>query len=95
MSVQSRDLFAPSAIEKPAGDLGMDISGSARPDTSGRNSGLGYSESGQTDLRCYAETKNAISGTVIDGGSPGIALPTPDDCGDCSDGFTSDTQGRF
>ena len=60
---------------------------SARMDTSGRNSGLGYSETGQADIRAYRETKSAVSGGAYCGGGPGLALPTGDSLGDHSDNF--------
>ena len=85
----NRDILGPSAIQTPiVDDLGAEgIQKSVQLDTTGANGGLGHSESGQRDLQCYRETKAAISGTIIEGGSYGIEIPTGDCDGDHSDRF--------
>lgn len=90
MTVERRNIFDSSAIVTETGDLGAEgIKPAAQLDTSGANGGLGHSKTGQADSRAYGETKAAIYGTVIDGGSAGIALPTGDSHGDHSDRFTT------
>jgi len=80
MSLQSRNLFSESAIVTPTGDEGAEgIQKSGQLDTSGANSGLGHSATGQADARCYKETRDALSGTIHQGqgaDGAGISLPT-------------------
>lgn len=93
MTTQRRSIFADSAMQTPTGDLGSEgIKPSTHMDTSGHNGGLGYSETGQAEVRCYAETRDCLSSTIIAGGAAGIALPTGDRNGDHSDRFT--TKGK-
>jgi hypothetical protein len=72
MTVEKRDCLAPSAIEKPQGDLGMDISGAGRQSTRGA---LG-DETAHGDLAGYRQ-KQADYGAVHPGGSAGFGVGQP------------------
>ena len=89
----NRDIFGPGLAQPPAGDgngnTGLTFPPTDSMDTSGRNSGLGYSETGQADVQAYKETRAAVSGGAHCGGGPGIALPTGDSRGDHSDRFST------
>jgi hypothetical protein len=82
MTVERREIFAPSAVETPSGDLGAEGQHGNQPSSHGA---LG-SETAHGDVQAYRETRIAVSHGLHDQGATGLALPTG------IDGFT--TEGR-